>query len=375
MKQTLRVGAGAVTLSALLALTACGSDSDSDSGSTDASGNKAATIQLAVASAVTGPKEEVATYAVAKEEGFLKEENLTVNTINADGSVAAVQAVASGSADITPSDAGAILAAREKGVPVVAVGGLVQNWPWRIATTPDSKVKSAEDLKGKKIGVISLASGSAPYARAFVEDAGLNPEKDVDLVPVGVGTQALSALESGKVDALALYTQAYTTIELTGKKFAYLENGERFDGIRSLTYAVREDTLKKKGDAIERFLRASYKGMLFSAVNPEAAMRDGYAVFPAILSGQKADDRIKNDAEILKTWVATATPAEGEPASFKDWGVISDEAWTKTAEYMKSAGQITKDPDLKALWNDSLLKGANDFDPSAVISKAQSATK
>ncbi|MGV9641083.1 ABC transporter substrate-binding protein [Streptomyces sp. NPDC003514] len=375
MKQTLRVGAGAVTLSALLALTACGGDSDSDSGSTDASGNKAATVQLAVASAVTGPKEEVATYAVAKEEGFLKEENLTVKTINADGSVAAVQAVASGSADITPSDAGAILAAREKGVPVVAVGGLVQNWPWRIATTTDSKVKSADDLKGKKIGVISLASGSAPYARAFVEDAGLDPEKDVDLVPVGVGTQALTALESGKVDALALYTQAYTTIELTGKKFAYLENGERFEGIRSLTYAVREDTLKKKGDAIERFLRASYKGMLFSAVNPEAAMKDGYTVFPAILSGQKADDRIKNDAEILKTWVATATPAEGEPASFKDWGAISDEAWTKTADYMKSAGQITKDPDLKALWNDSLLKGANDFDAAAVISKAQSATK
>lgn len=375
MKQTLRVGAGVVTLSALLALTACGGDSDSDSGSTDASGNKAATIQLAVASAVTGPKEEVATYAVAKEEGFLKEENLTVKTINADGSVAAVQAVASGSADITPSDAGAILAAREKGVPVVAVGGLVQNWPWRIATTTDSKVKSAADLKGKKIGVISLASGSAPYARAFVEDAGLNPEKDVDLVPVGVGSQALSALESGKVDALALYTQAYTTIELTGKKFTYLENGERFDGIRSLTYAVREDTLKKKGDAVERFLRASYKGMLFSAVNPEAAMRDGYKVFPAILSGQKAEDRIKNDAEILKTWVDSATPAEGEPASFKDWGAISGEAWTKTADYMKSAGQITKDPDLRALWNDSLLKGANDFDSSAVISKAQSATK
>ncbi|MEZ7004797.1 ABC transporter substrate-binding protein [Streptomyces sp. SCSIO 75703] len=375
MKHALRAGAGTLTLSAMIALSACGGSSDSAGSADSGSGKKAATIQLAIASAVTGPKEEVATYSVAKREGFLEEENLKVETINADGSVAAVQAVASGSADISPSDASAILAAREKGVPVVAVGGLVQNWPWRIATKPDSAVKTAADLKGRKIGVISLASGSAPYARAFAEDAGLDPDKDVDLVPVGVGSQALSALESGKVDALALYTQAYTTLELTGKTFSYLENGERFDGIRSLTYVVREDTLRSKKDEITRFLRASYKGMLFSAVNPEAAMRDGYAVFPAILSGQKAEDRIENDTEILKTWVATATPATGEPASFTDWGAIGDEAWTKTADYMKSAGTITKDPDLDALWNDSLLKDANDFDAAAVIGKAESATK
>ncbi|MFI9491255.1 MULTISPECIES: ABC transporter substrate-binding protein [Streptomyces] len=374
MKQALRAGVGALTVSALAALTACGGGASSESSSAG-SGKGTATVQLAIASAVIGPKEEVATYAVAKEEGFLAEEKLDVKTINTDGSVAAVQAVASGSADISPADASAILAAREKGVPVVAVGGLVQNWPWRIATLPGKGIKSAADLKGKKIGVISLASGSAPYARAFAEDAGLDPQKDVDLLPVGVGSQALSALESGKVDALALYTQAYTTLELTGKKFDYLENGERFDGIRSLTFAVHEDTLRSKKDEITRFLRASYKGLLFSAVNPEAAMRDGYKVFPAILSGQKAGTRIENDTAILESWVKTAVPAEGEPESFTDWGVVSDEAWTRTADYMKSSGTITKDPDLAALWDDSLLKDAGVFDTAAVISKAESATK
>ncbi|WP_314172279.1 ABC transporter substrate-binding protein [Streptomyces winkii] len=371
MNHALRIGAGAVALLAMSALAACGGGS---SGSSSAPGKKA-TVDLAIASAVIGPKEEVATYAVAKKEGFLGEEKLNVKTSNADGSVASVQAVASGSADITPADASAVLAAREKGVPVVAVGGLVQNWPWRIATKPDGKVQSPEDLKGKKIGVISLASGSAPYARAFAEDAGLDPEKDVDLIPVGVGSQALSALDSGKVDALALYTQAYTTLELSGKKFHYLPNGERFKGIQSLTYAVREDTLREKRDVITRFLRASYKGLLFSAVNPEAAMRDGYGVFPAILSGKSAKERVKDDSKILDTWVKTAVPAEGEPESFKDWGAISGGAWNKTADYMKASGTIKKSPDFKSLWDDSLLKDANDFDAAAVISKAKSAAE
>ncbi|GAA1165978.1 hypothetical protein GCM10009654_23610 [Streptomyces hebeiensis] len=119
------------------------------------------------------PKEEVATYAVGKAEGYLAEEKLNVDVINTDGSVAAVQAVASNSADIAPADAGAILAAREKGVPVRAIGGLVRNWPWRVAVQPGSEVRSPADLKGKKIGVISLASGSAIYARAYASDAGL----------------------------------------------------------------------------------------------------------------------------------------------------------------------------------------------------------
>ncbi len=373
MRHVLTVGV--VTVSALAVLTACGGSSADSSSSGSGAGKGNATVQLAIASAVVGPKEEVATYSVAKEEGFLAEEKLDVKTVNTDGSVAAIQAVASGSADITPADASAVLAAREKGVPVVAVGGLVRNWPWRIATPQGGGIESAQDLKGKKIGVISLASGSAPYARAFADDAGLDPEKDVDLLPVGVGSQALSALESGKVDALALYTQAYTTLELSGKKFDYLENGERFDGIRSLTYAVREDTLRSKKDEITRFLRASYKGLLFSAVNPEAAVRDGYAVFPAILSGKRADARIENDTMILEAWVRTAVPLEGQPESFTDWGAISDEEWTRTADFVKAAGTITKDPEFAALWDDSLLAGANDFDAAAVISKAEGATK
>ncbi|MFI5798178.1 ABC transporter substrate-binding protein [Streptomyces sp. NPDC051677] len=369
VRQFLRLGVSALALASLAALSAC---TDSSSSSDGASGGPA-TLDLAVPSAVIAPKEEVATYAVGDAEGYLSGERLKVNVINTDGSVAAVQAVASGSADIAPADAGAILAAREKGVPVKAVGGLVRNWPWRMAVQPDSDIKTAADLKGRKVGVISLASGSAIYARAYAADAGLDAAKDVDLLPVGVGAQALSALESGKVDVLALYTQAFTTIENTGAEFRYLDNSAAFDGIRSLTFAVTEKTLKEKKDVLTRYLRASYKALLFSAVNPEAAMRDGYRAFPQLLTGKKADDRIGDDTKTLQAWIKTAVPAVGEPASFKDWGAISDAEWNRTVAYTRTSGQITKDVPLPELWDDSLLKGANDFDSAAVVEKAKAA--
>lgn len=370
----LRLGVSALVFAVLAALSACGDGGSSSSDSSDDDlRNAEATLEVAIPSAVFAPKEEVATYAVGDAEGYFAAEKLKVDVVNTDGSVAAVQAVASGSADIAPADAGAILAAREKGVPVKAIGGLVRNWPWRMAVPPESDITTPADLKGKKIGVISLASGSAIYARAYAVDAGLEANKDVDLLPVGVGAQALSALEDGKVDVLALYTQAYATIENTGAEFRYLDNSDAFEGIRSLTFAVTEKTLKKKRDVLTRYLRASYKALLFSAVNPEAAVRDGYEAFPQLLAGKNAEERVGDDTKTLQAWIDTAVPAAGEPDSFKDWGAISDEEWDRTVAYTKTSGQITEDVPLREVWDGGLLKGANDFDSAAVIEKAKAA--
>jgi NitT/TauT family transport system substrate-binding protein len=367
MKTSPRLSMAAFTVSTAVALTltACGGGSSSGGGESD---NE---ITVAFAGAVNAPKEDVATYAVAKDQGFLDQEKLKVKTINADGSAAALQAVTSRSADITAADAPSILAAKQKGVPIKAVGGLVQNWPWRIAVKPDSPIKSGADLKGKKIGVISLASGSAPYARAFARQAGLDGDKDVQLLPVGTGTPAASAFNSGKVDALALYTPLYAAIENSGTKFRYLPNAGAFQGIRSLTFAVREDTIKKKKDALTRYLRAAYEGVLFSEINPEGAMQIGFKTFPAMLSGQSADKRLAGDTKVLQKWLDSATPATGDPEKFTNWGAISDAEWKKTMEFTKGAGQITKDVPLNDVWDPSMLADANQFDPASVIAKAK----
>jgi NitT/TauT family transport system substrate-binding protein len=372
MRKSLRLVAAASA--AALLLTACGSDDDggsSDSASGgDGGAGAPAELTFAIASAVIGPKEEVAIVAVAEEMGYFEEEGLTVDTVNADGSVAAVQAVAGGNADITPADAGSILAGIQGNVPITAIGGVVQNWPWRIATLPDSDISSPEDLEGRRIGVISLASGSAPYARAFVNEGGLDPATDVELVPVGVGAQAAAALTGGDVDVLALYTQAYQVIEDSGTELEYLDNPDIFDGIRSLTYAVSTSALEENPDVYERYLRASYKALLFSAANPEAAMRMGYEVYPSILGGADPESRIDADVSSLTAWLETATPAEGEPADWSDWGAISEEEWEKTQEYTVFAGQIQEPLPLDRVWDGSLLEAANDFDAEAVLQQA-----
>jgi len=372
MRKTLRLTAA--TMAGALLLAGCGSDDGASSNSAASGGDGGssgpAELTFVIASAVTSPKEEVAVVAVGEQMGYFEEEDLTVDTVNADGSVAAVQAVAGGNGDITPADAGSVLAGIQSNVPVKAVGGLVQNWPWQIATLPGSDITSGEDLEGKKLGVISLASGSAPYARAFIREAGLEPDSDVELLPVGVGAQAAAALTGGDVDALALYGQAYTVIENSGTELEYIDNPDMFDGIRSLTFAAASDAIEESPDVYERFLRAAYKSMLFASANPEAAMRMGYETFPSILAGAPVESRLETDVSSLTAWLESATPAEGEPADFSDWGAISDEEWEKTQSYTKDAGQIREEIELDRVWDSSLLEAANDFDADAVLQQA-----
>jgi NitT/TauT family transport system substrate-binding protein len=323
------------------------------------------------AAAIHLPNEQVAVYAVGRELGFFAEEGLDVSLELADGSTAAVQAVAARSADATGADVSAVLTAGQQGVPVKAVGGLVQNWPWVIAVPPDSDIQSGEDLAGGAIGVISLASGSNPYARAFAESFGLVPEQDVDIVPVGIGPPAAAAIEQGEVDAIALFTQAYATLENAGFEFRYLDNPPGFELLRSLVFTVRDEMIANEPEVAAAFGRAAYRALLFSAANPEAAMRIGYKQIPDLLpdSGDP-EENLEADVRAFQAWLDTATPLEGQPADWGDWGDITQEEWDVTQDFTVNAGTINAPVDLEQVWDPSLLAEMNDWDRAEVLELA-----
>jgi len=331
-----------------------------------------AKIRVAVASATIQANNDVAILGVAKGMKYFAQENIEVENILTAGSIAAVQAVASRQADITAADLASILAAIEKGVPLKIVGGLVSVWPWRIAVLPDSPIASPRDLKGKKIGVISLASGSYPYAKGFVE-AGDLAFGEAEYIPVGLGAPAAAALTSGKVDALALYTAVYAQLESAGVALKYLKNPETFEGVRSISWTVNSDLAKEKPQLVERFLRASYKALAFSATSPEKAMYLGYEQYPVLLAGSSKAARIGPDVKALTAWLESAgISAVGTTRGWpKVWGDIPTQDWLRTQAFATSAGQIKRAITISNVWLPNFLKAANDFDRKAIITEAR----
>lgn len=329
-----------------------------------------AEVTLIIASAVALPKEEVAIYAVPQALGFFEEEQLTVNIEFADGGTAATQAVASGSGDITASGLNIGFSAAERGIPIKAVGALVVNWPWRFATLPGSSLTDCSGLQGSTIGIISLASGSYPYARAFVSECGLDPDADVNYVPTGIGAPAYAALESGQVDALALYTAAYAAIENTGISFDYLENPEFFDPLVSISWLAGTEMIENRPDVLQRFLRAAYKGLLYSHANTEKAVQLGYEVLPGLLQGEAAEDRLALDVNSLSTWLASTAP-EGPVDTWTSLGYLSSEQLFASMSLALTSGNISVAFPPEEAYDDSMLDAANDFDFSEIVALAQ----
>lgn len=355
---------------AVVGVLATGCTNSGASGSADA--DAMTKVTYVTASSVPGAV-QFAIYAVPKELGFFAAERLDVTLESTSGSTAALQVVASRGALATNPEIASTMAAVSKGVGVKSFGSIVTNFPWRIGVPAGTSISSAADLKGKKIGIISLASASNLFARTFLTQNHLNPDTDVKLVPVGQGAQAKAALDAGQVDALSLYLEGFTQLETTGMSLRYLDNPELFDGMPSVSFAARAASLNgAERDQLMRFGRAAYKGLMFAAINPKAAVRIALKVFPQIAGpGGVTPEKSAAVLAQFKAWLASAVPQQGNPASWPDWGNLSEASLAKAAEYALATGQVDRRPQVDEAWDGGLVAEMNNFDKPALIAMAE----
>ena len=73
--------------------------------------------------------------------------------------------------------------------------------PEHIVTTAQSGIKQIADLKGKKVSIDVPGSGCSTMAKAILEEAGFNLEKDLTIANLSQ-TESVQALKDGIVDAV-----------------------------------------------------------------------------------------------------------------------------------------------------------------------------
>ena len=337
---------------------------------------KPATLVWAASSATYQPKEEFAVFSVPKKLNYFKQENLTVSAVTTAGSVDLINLVSAGRIDIGGADLGPAMQAIEKGANIVIIGGLVQNFPWNIAVKPGGAIKTAADLKGKKIGIIGFGSGSYPYTKAFLTGNNLK-ESDVTLVPTGsaVAVAALQ-LDKGEVDAIAYFKSAYAGAEFAGSKFTYLPNPAALTGVRSLSWVVNADKYAANEEVYERYIRAANKGLIYSSTNIKEATIIGFNELPSSLAaGKSITESLPLGMAQLKAWLETATPTTGKPINWNRLGDIPSGDWKKTQDYAKAAGTIVTGIDLADFLDASLITRANSFDRAKIIAAANKRPK
>ena len=94
------------------------------------------------------------------------------------------------------------------GKEITFIGAVGNRLDYVLATV--ASVRNAEELKGKRVGVSQLGASPDFIARLGLRQLGLNPERDVTIVPIGSPGERWAALNAGHVHA-SLPTSVYAS--------------------------------------------------------------------------------------------------------------------------------------------------------------------
>jgi len=214
------------------------------------------------------PITEVTPLLVDEDKGFYKAQGLALEYVPGAGSADALRNVLSGQADVAFCDPLTFFTALDKGEKLRAVYDIYPQNVFNVVSLKGSGIAKPADLKGKKIGVYSLASGTRQGLQLLLHSAGLT-ESDVTVVVTGLLNFA--PLMQGQVDA----TAATDTGLLIGRRRGLpdvnvIEVGKVLP-MSSDLFVVREETFQAKRALLQRFLRAYRDAALWMTLNPQEA--------------------------------------------------------------------------------------------------------
>jgi len=140
-----------------------------------------------------------ANWYIAQEKGLYKKHGLDVESIFIPASSTNVAVLVAGQLKFGNGTGGTIASAAVSGAPLVAVACFMNTLPYELIV--QDSIKTAQQLKGKSVGISRIGSSSDVIARVFLRNLGLEPDKDVAIIQVGGGGERAAAFRTGRIAA------------------------------------------------------------------------------------------------------------------------------------------------------------------------------
>ncbi len=304
---------------------------------------------------------------------YWRQEGYDVEVLPVGASLQALQQMVAGNADFAQLNSSVVIQANVvNGIParVVMNNGVID---WSLSVLADGPIKSVQDLKGKTVGVFSLATGGIAFMKSYLRKNGMDPDKDVNLVAVGLGAPPVEALRTNKVQALLFWASAQATFENAGLKLRYLV-GEDWRGYPDFTFSTLQKTIDSDPAMVEAIARGAAKASVFVFANPDCARRIHWARFPNTKpSGADEATAAKWDLNNQKAQLDSMKDAF-EMNGGKLWGNASAEAYGRIQNFMLEAKLIDKTlpPATYLIGIPQFWQKINAFDAAAVRTQAAS---
>jgi ABC-type nitrate/sulfonate/bicarbonate transport system substrate-binding protein len=294
-----------------------------------ASGGRAETFKVAIPSTT----QAVLAFTIARDKGYYRAEGLDVELILMSAPNAS-RALLSG--DVQVATVGGA------GLPPVLRGS-----PFKFLFTTynramfwlfaKAEIRDVKGLKGKRVGVSGIGSGPDSLLREILRLSGLNANRDVAILSLGVMPTIYSGLQTGVVDAAMLAPPVTLKAEEAG--FRELVSFPKQDLVELQgSILVRDATLQTEPILMERFVRASYKGFLHIKDNRAATL-----------------PFIARYLQISEAQAAKAYDQVVRPALTQD-GTLSAELQAKAVEHVLKRLDLKEAPPLAKVFDFSVAR-------------------
>jgi NitT/TauT family transport system substrate-binding protein len=290
------------------------------------------------------PITEFTNLLVDEDKGFFKARGLDLAYVSGAGGGDAIRNLLTGQADVAFTDPSSFFAALDKGEKLRAIYDIYPQNIFNVVSLKSRNITGAADLKGKKVGVYSLSSGTRLNLLVLLHQAGLT-ESDVNIVVTGLLNFA--PLMQGQVDATAATDTGLLVGKLKGLGEVNVMEVKNFVNVSSDFFVVREETYQQKKELLKKFLAAYRDSAQWMIDNPQEAAN--LAVKRAI-DGQNPAINL----EIIKLRNQTTVSATTQKNGL---GAFDLNTLQKAADTYKRLGIIQRDIRVVDVVSQDLLPG------------------
>jgi NitT/TauT family transport system substrate-binding protein len=247
-----------------------------------------------------------------------------------------VQRVVEGKADFGIIGADSILAAREKGLPLVGIAAIYQRNPIVLISLAKSNIARPQDLVGKRV---EIAPSDELIYQALLASQKI-ARSDVTEVPIDV---SLEPLLKGEIDVRSGFvTNEPVTLRQMGQEVNLILPSDYGISLYSNVIFTTEETISQRPELVEKFLRATLQGYDQAINAPEEAAKATIA--------RDASLDLENQAASMKASLPLLKPAQSQV------GMMDPKVWETTYRILLDQGILTKPLDVKAAYTSSFLE-------------------
>jgi NitT/TauT family transport system substrate-binding protein len=305
---------------------------------------------------------------------WYQQEGLELDIINTGSTSQPLQLLSTGQVEFATIAPGTLIPpfADNPNLPVVCAYTWMPRIHNSVAVKPDSPIKSIAELKGKTIGIRNAGDSGYPFLQATLLELGIDPKNDVEWISVGSGGPAGQALYRGAVQALAIWDVEYVRIAIAGFETRDLPNLPSANALFGNSYAVNRAAFDKDKERYAKLFRVISKGLIFTALNPEAAVRLHWDLYPETKPKGKTEEQAL--AEMLKLLARRRDkwfPHAANPD--QRMGATSPAQWEASVRFIGRLNPRIQEKitDVSRLYTNDILDDANKFDRKAFEAEAK----